>query len=101
MAKPCYLPNTTLAVCDGEANSHAGKGVESLTDSIIAAVARESPACAFMLDIHGGSLQKKKPLIGAGRHLVLEAPHPSQLPAYRGFLGCCTQCRRFVKLDHQ
>jgi len=80
------LLNTTLTVYDGEANSHAGKGWESLTDSIIAAVARESPACVFML--WGLPAQKKKPLIGAGRHLVLEAPHPSPLSAYRGFLGC-------------
>ena len=31
--------------------------------------------------------KKKKPLIDASRHLVLECAHPSPLSAYNGFFG--------------
>ena len=92
------LLNTALTVFDGEANSHAGKGWEVLSDNIISAVAKESPSCCFML--WGAPAQKKRPLIkGAGsRHLVLEAPHPSPLSAYRGFIGCAhfTKANEFL-----
>ncbi|MDE6307010.1 MAG: uracil-DNA glycosylase, partial [Muribaculaceae bacterium] len=36
----------------------------------------------------GAHAQRKAPLIDATRHLVLRAPHPSPLSAYRGFFGC-------------
>jgi uracil-DNA glycosylase len=33
------------------------------------------------------------------KHLVLKAPHPSPLSAYRGFFGCrhFSQCNEFLK----
>ena len=82
------LLNTCLTVSAGAANSHAGQGWERFTDSIISAVSREAEGAVFML--WGLPAQKKKPLIqgGAGKHLVLEAPHPSPLSAFRGFFGC-------------
>jgi uracil-DNA glycosylase len=36
----------------------------------------------------GAYAQKKSALIDPKRHLILKAPHPSPLSAYRGFLGC-------------
>jgi uracil-DNA glycosylase len=36
----------------------------------------------------GSYAQQKGRIIDRRRHLVLEAPHPSPLSAYRGFFGC-------------
>lgn len=82
------LLNTVLSVAAGQAGSHRGQGWEALTDAVIAAVAARAAPTVFML--WGGSAQAKADLIaGAGpKRLVLTAPHPSPLSAYRGFLGC-------------
>jgi uracil-DNA glycosylase len=81
------LLNTVLTVDAGAAFSHAGRGWERLTDAIIAEVARLAEGAVFML--WGKPSQEKRRLIQPpGRHLVLEAPHPSPLSAHRGFLGC-------------
>lgn len=92
------LLNTVLTVASGQANSHAGSlGWESLTDAIVKAVSRLSPHCAVML--WGAHAQAKRKLIDSSRHLILEAPHPSPLSAYRGFLGCghFTKTNEFLK----
>ena len=86
------LLNTCLTVEDGEPGAHAKHGWEALTDSIVAAVARDAGPRVFML--WGAHAQAKAPLIaaaGAGRHAVLQATHPSPLSARRPpvpFLGC-------------
>ena len=36
----------------------------------------------------GSHAQRKGAMIDRQRHLVLKAPHPSPLSAYRGFFGC-------------
>jgi len=36
----------------------------------------------------GSYAMKKGAVINQNKHLVLKAPHPSPLSAYRGFLGC-------------
>jgi len=36
----------------------------------------------------GKPAQNKKSMLNNGKHLILEAPHPSPLSAYRGFFGC-------------
>ncbi len=36
----------------------------------------------------GASAQMKKSMLNNPKHLILEAPHPSPLSAYRGFFGC-------------
>jgi uracil-DNA glycosylase len=36
----------------------------------------------------GAKAEKKKEWIDQSKHLVLIAPHPSPLSAYRGFFGC-------------
>lgn len=86
------LLNTCLTVEEGLAGSHAKRGWEVLTDSIIQAVAARPTPCVFML--WGAHAQAKSALIqsvAGGPQQVLEANHPSPLSALRGptpFLGC-------------
>ncbi|WP_310741061.1 uracil-DNA glycosylase [Ideonella aquatica] len=86
------LLNTSLTVEDGQPASHAKKGWEALTDALIEAVARQPRRIAFLL--WGAHAQAKASLIEAaapGRHLLLQANHPSPLSARRPpvpFLGC-------------
>jgi uracil-DNA glycosylase len=79
------LLNTSLTVEQGNAASHRGKGWEPFTDRAIETVSQHAHPCVFLL--WGGHALQKKALINQGRHLVLEAPHPSPLSAYRGFFG--------------
>jgi len=83
------LLNTCLTVEEGLPASHAGKGWEVLTDSIIRAVSSGAKPVVFML--WGSHAQSKRVLIDASRHLVLCANHPSPLSALRPpvpFIGC-------------
>lgn len=81
------LLNTALSVRAGHAGSHRGWGWEGFTDGIIQELARRKEGLVFML--WGSHAQEKAHLIPKDRgHLVLQAPHPSPLSAYRGFLGC-------------
>lgn len=79
------LLNTVLTVRRGMANSHKDKGWEILTRRIIEIVGQREKPAVFML--WGSYAQSFAPLI-AKQHLVLKAPHPSPLSAYRGFFGC-------------
>lgn len=79
------LLNTSLTVEQGNAASHRGKGWEPFTDRAIEAVSQHAPPCVFLL--WGSHARQKKALIDQGRHLILEAPHPSPLSAHRGFFG--------------
>jgi uracil-DNA glycosylase len=80
------LLNATLTVRAASAGSHQNKGWELFTDQVIEIIAKERERVVFML--WGSYAQKKGGVIDANQHLVLEAPHPSPLSAYRGFLGC-------------
>ncbi len=80
------LLNTILTVESGKPESHRGKGWEQFTDKILQALNSERDGLIFVL--WGSNAQSKACLIDAGRHLVLKAPHPSPLSAYRGFFGC-------------
>ncbi|MFW5447479.1 MAG: uracil-DNA glycosylase, partial [Methylophagaceae bacterium] len=80
------LLNAVLTVEDSNANAHQGKGWEQFTDKIIATVNERCENVVFML--WGSYAQKKGAMIDGTRHLVLKAPHPSPLSAYRGFFGC-------------
>jgi uracil-DNA glycosylase len=77
------LLNTVLTVEDGQPASHAGKGWEALTDSLIEAVAADDRPKVFML--WGAHAQAKAPALQAlGRdHLLLQCNHPSPLSATR------------------
>ena len=80
------LLNAVLTVEDSNANAHQGKGWEQFTDKVISTVNERCDKVVFML--WGGYAQKKGAVIDIEKHLVLKAPHPSPLSAYRGFLGC-------------
>lgn len=80
------LLNATLTVRMHAAGSHQGKGWEQFTDSVIRLVSDTQPAVVFLL--WGSYAIRKAELIDAHKHLILTAPHPSPLSAYRGFFGC-------------
>lgn len=80
------LLNTVLTVRAGLAHSHAPLGWEQFTDRVIAQLNHHRDHLVFML--WGSHAQKKGMFIDRQRHLVLTAPHPSPLSAYRGFFGC-------------
>jgi uracil-DNA glycosylase len=80
------LLNAVLTVEDSNANAHQGKGWEQFTDKIISTVNEQCDHVVFML--WGSYAQKKGKMIDDQKHLVLKAPHPSPLSAYRGFFGC-------------
>jgi len=79
------LLNSVLTVEAGKSNSHAGRGWERFTDKIIEIVNQNCQNVVFIL--WGSYAQKKGVSIDFSRHLVLKAPHPSPLSAYRGFFG--------------
>ncbi|WP_448659073.1 uracil-DNA glycosylase [Sphingomonas sp. CJ99] len=80
------LLNNVLTVEMGLAASHKGRGWESFTDAVIAAVNALPQPVVFLL--WGSHAQKKAAAVDRSRHLVLTAPHPSPLSAHTGFLGC-------------
>lgn len=80
------LLNTVLTVRAHQAHSHANLGWETFTDFVIAQLNQHREHLVFLL--WGSHAQKKGALIHRQRHLVLHAPHPSPLSAYRGFFGC-------------
>ena len=73
------LLNSVLTVERGMAGSHAGKGWETFTDAAIRAVSDRQDPAVFLL--WGGYAKKKKKLIDAKRHVVIEGAHPSPLSA--------------------
>ena len=80
------LLNTVLTVERGNAASHAKRGWERCTDTLIHELAARHEHLVFML--WGAHAQAKRALVEGRAHCVLEAPHPSPLSAHRGFLGC-------------
>lgn len=77
--------NTVLTVQAHMANSHRGKGWEEFTDAAIQALNKQDRPIVFIL--WGRPAQMKKSMLNNPKHLILEAPHPSPLSAYRGFFG--------------
>ena len=77
--------NTVLTVRAHQANSHRGIGWEQFTDAAIQVLAGQDRPMAFIL--WGKPAQMKKAMLHNPKHLILEAPHPSPLSAYRGFFG--------------
>ena len=91
------LLNTVLTVRAHEANSHKGIGWEQFTDAVIQIVDKKDDPVVFLL--WGTPAQKKAALLHNPNHLILKAPHPSPLSAYRGFFGCkhFSQCNEFLE----
>lgn len=80
------LLNSVLSVEQGLAHSHAKCGWETFTDAVVQYIDQNCDALVFML--WGAHAQKKGKDIDANKHLILKAPHPSPLSAYRGFFDC-------------
>lgn len=91
------LLNTVLTVRAHQANSHKGIGWEEFTDAAIRKLNEQDRPIVFML--WGRPAQAKKSMLHNPRHLILEAPHPSPLSAYRGFFGSrpFSQANRFLE----
>ena len=79
------LLNTVLTVRAHQANSHRGIGWEEFTDAAIQVLNTQDRPIVFIL--WGRPAQLKKRMLNNPKHLILEAPHPSPLSAYRGFFG--------------
>lgn len=80
------LLNTVLTVRAHQANSHQGKGWENFTDAVIKALNEQDRPIVYLL--WGKPAQSKMKMLNNPKHLILTAPHPSPLSAYRGFFGC-------------
>ena len=78
--------NTVLTVRAHQANSHKDIGWEEFTDAAIMALNSQDRPIVFIL--WGAPAQRKARMLNNPKHLILEAPHPSPLSAYRGFFGC-------------
>ena len=91
--------NTVLTVRAHQAFSHQGKGWEQFTDAIIHGVNEQERPVVYML--WGKPAQSKIPMLNNPKHLILKAPHPSPLSAYRGFFGCrhFSQANDFLKAN--
>lgn len=91
------LLNTVLTVRAHQANSHRGIGWEEFTDAAIKILNEQDRPIVYLL--WGKPAQMKKSMLNNPKHLILEAPHPSPLSAYRGFFGCqhFSQTNEFLK----
>jgi len=78
--------NTVLTVRAHQANSHQGIGWEKFTDAAIRILNEQDRPIVYLL--WGAPAQKKAAKVDNPKHLLLKAPHPSPLSAYRGFFGC-------------
>jgi len=92
-----FLLNAILSVEAHKPASHRNKGWEEFTDYVIQKISDEREHVVFML--WGNFAHSKKILINTEKHLVLEAPHPSPLSAYKGFFGCkhFSKCNKYLE----
>ncbi|MCR5196657.1 MAG: uracil-DNA glycosylase [Pseudobutyrivibrio sp.] len=109
----CYIPNNgylekwarqgvlmlnnVLTVRAHQAASHANIGWEQFTDAAIDVLNKQDRPIVFLL--WGSPAAKKCAKLNNPNHLILKAPHPSPLSAYRGFFGCkhFSQTNEFLK----
>ena len=78
------LLNRILTVEAGQPLSHQEVGWLEITKTIIQTISQEKDFVVFVL--WGSFAQEVIPWIDS-RHLIIKAPHPSPLSAYRGFYG--------------
>ena len=94
------LLNTVLTLRAHQANSHRGIGWETFTDATIRILNEQDRPIVFML--WGRPAQNKRDMLHNPKHLILTAPHPSPLSAYRGFFGCrhFSRANAFLRENH-
>ncbi len=78
--------NTILTVRAHQAFSHKDLGWQEFTDAVIRILNEQDRPIVFLL--WGAPAGKKADMLNNDKHLILKAPHPSPLSAYRGFFGC-------------
>lgn len=86
------LLNTALTVPAQDAGGHAKLGWRTLTEQVLATL--NNHPRAFLL--WGKHAQGFAPFLTNPDHLILNAPHPSPLSAYRGFFGS----KPFSQINH-
>lgn len=93
------LLNTVLTVRAHQAFSHRGIGWEEFTDATIRAIEEKEDPVVYIL--WGTPAQKKQSMIRQKKRLVLTAPHPSPLSAYRGFFGSkpFSKCNAYLRKE--
>lgn len=93
------LLNTVLTVRAHQAFSHRGIGWEEFTDATIWAIEEKEDPVVYIL--WGTPAQKKRSMIRQKKRLVLTAPHPSPLSAYRGFFGSkpFSKCNAYLRKE--
>ena len=79
------LLNNVLTVEAGRSRSHAGKGWEAFTDTVLHLLNHRETPMVFLL--WGRDAQTKGKIITNPRHLILTAAHPSPLAGGK-FFGC-------------
>lgn len=80
------LLNTILTVRAHQAMSHSNLGWQEFTDAAIRILNELDRPIVYML--WGKPAQAKAVMLNNPKQLILKAPHPSPLSAYRGFFGC-------------
>ncbi|MBQ3666011.1 MAG: uracil-DNA glycosylase [Lachnospiraceae bacterium] len=80
------LLNTILTVRAHTAMSHSNLGWQEFTDAAIQILNEQDRPIVYLL--WGKPAQAKAVMLNNPKHLILKAPHPSPLSAYRGFFGC-------------
>lgn len=93
------LLNTVLTVRAHQAFSHRGIGWEEFTDATIKAIEEKEEPVVYIL--WGSPAQKKRAMIHQKKRLILTAPHPSPLSAYRGFFGSrpFSKCNAYLEQE--
>ena len=91
------LLNDVLTVENGRPGSHRHWGWSAWTDGVIRALRSSTNSMVWMLWGKGAQNHwtDRSENESSSYHLVLKAPHPSPLSAYRGFLDC----RHFSKAN--
>jgi uracil-DNA glycosylase len=80
------LLNAALTVRQHQAGSHQEIGWRTFTDNAIRLLNEQDRPIVYLL--WGSYARSKQGLLNNPKHLVLKAPHPSPLSAYKGFFGC-------------
>lgn len=91
------LLNRILTVESYNSLSHQYVGWEEFTDEAIKLIEKCDRKIVYIL--LGNEAKSIKPLITNPLHLIIEAPHPSPLSAYRGFFGSKIFSRTCEYLD--
>jgi uracil-DNA glycosylase len=106
------LLNTALTVRHSKPGSHSAFGWTPFAEGVLRAVARHhrnrgvvvlawglhAQRVASLFPLHLPDPGHKGDLQGVGRHVVLEAPHPSGRNQNSSFLGCAfaSRCNAFL-----